>query len=109
MKGFFARLTRIIDMAGEGEWGEAAFGDVDIQFFRKFPNQSAFRRFAFIHLTARKFPEPRHGFALGSFRHQHTTVRIDQRDGRNQNCRHIAIGLFDVYAVAAVIRIGSLH
>jgi hypothetical protein len=55
------------------------------ELLAQFAYQGVFRPLALLDLAAGKFPEAGHGFALRSFRDQHTAVRIDERAGSDKS------------------------
>ena len=75
----------IVSVAGEDEGRQAAFLDVDVQFFLQLADQGLFGPFARLDLAAWKLPQPGQFLALGPFGDQHATVHVDQGDGDDQN------------------------
>ena len=75
----------IVSVAGEDEGRQAAFLDVDVQFFLQLADQGRFGPLARLDLAAGEFPQPRQLFSLGPFGDQDAAVRIDQGDGDDQD------------------------
>src|SRR3954447_18151160 len=69
----------------ESERRQAARGDVDAELLGELTDQSRLRRFTRIDLAARKFPQPRHGFAGRALSQQYPSVGIDERYRRHEH------------------------
>ena len=78
----------IIAVAGKGQGSQATIPGFYAQLFFQFAYKRHFGRFTWLNLTAGKFPQPSHGFALRALRNQHAPIGINQRNRRNQNRFH---------------------
>src|ERR1700733_837488 len=75
-------------MTGKGQRRQTLLIDDDSQFLLQFSDQTFFRALSGLDLAARKLPKTGHRFAFRTLGDEHTSVRIDERTGGDQDKIH---------------------
>lgn len=75
-------------MTGKGQRRQTFLLDDNSQFLLQFADQTLFRPLSGLDFAAGKLPKAGHRFAFRALGDEHTSVRIDERAGSDENEIH---------------------